>query len=91
MFRDNRRQIIEPEGFKGLDLSEKLLDSKPLLNKNQASKLRFLSKFPYTPAYNKNNSFRVGSAYKSNIEVEVRNFIKVPSKTTLFGFERRRI
>jgi hypothetical protein len=53
LYHDNRRQIIEPEGFKAHDMSEKLLDSKHLLNQNQASKLRFLSKFPYTLAYNK--------------------------------------
>ena len=41
MFQDNRRQIIEPDGFKAHDMSDKLLDSKPLLNKIQASKLRF--------------------------------------------------
>jgi hypothetical protein len=59
MYHDNRRQIIEPENFKGHDLSNDLLDSKPFLNKDQASRFRFISKFPYSIAYNKLNSVRV--------------------------------
>ena len=53
MFHDNRRQIIEPENFKGCDLSDTLLDSKPLLNRIQENKQRFISKFPFTIDFNK--------------------------------------
>ena len=60
MFQDNRRQITEFEAFKGLEIGDKLIDSKPLVNKDQARKLRFLSKFPFTLVYNKQNSLRIG-------------------------------
>ena len=76
MFYDNRRQIIEPKGFKGHDLSNILLDSAPLLNAVQAQKQRFLSRFPFTLSFNKQSSFRVGSVYKSYLEIGIRNFIK---------------
>jgi hypothetical protein len=86
MYYDNRRQIIEPEGFKGHDLRNILLDSKPLINIFQAQKRRFQSKFPFTLAYNKNSSSRVGSVYNSFLEVGVRNFIKgCVSKVPYFG------
>jgi len=53
MFHDNRRQIIEPDNFKGCDLSDTVLDSKPFLNRIQENKQRFISKFPFTIDCNK--------------------------------------
>lgn len=86
MYYDNRRQIVEPEGFKGKDLSSILLDSKPLDNIYLAKKRRFQSKFPFTFSYNKNSSGRVGSKYKSYLEISVRNFIKgFTAKESYFG------
>jgi hypothetical protein len=86
MLYDNRRQIIEPKGFTGNDLSNCLLDSKPLLNFVQAKKRRFLSKFPFTFSYNRQSSSMVGSKYKSYIEIGIRNFIKgYVAKERYFG------
>ena len=69
MFHDNRRQIIEQENFKGCDLSDTLLDSKPFLNRIQENKQRFISKFPFTIDCNKKqktkNSTRVGQCTKN--------------------------
>lgn len=87
MFYDNRREIIEPKGFSGFDLSKILLDSKPLQNINQCKTLRFLSKFPITTPFNKNNTNRASTAYKSGLDIGVRNFIKAYySQNNLFGF-----
>lgn len=89
LFYDNRREIIESDEFKAsgsFDLSDKLLDSKPLTNVNCCKTLRFLSKFPITVPYNKTNSNRTGSVYKSSLEIGVRNFIKaVYSSNESFG------
>jgi hypothetical protein len=77
LFFDNRREIIEPKGFKdSFDLSSILLDSKPLKNINHCKTQRFLSKFPITNPFNKTNSARTGSTYKSSLEIGVRCFIK---------------
>lgn len=76
MFHDNRREIIEPLDFKGFDVSEVLFDSAPLVNIEQAKKQRFISKFPFNSTYSKFDSKRVGSRYKSFLEIGVRNFIK---------------
>jgi hypothetical protein len=86
MFYDNRREVIEPEGFIGYDLSNTLLDTKPLVNIIQAQKRRFISKFPYTYSYNKLSSSRLSTKYRSYLEVGVRNFIKgCVSKESYFG------
>jgi len=88
MFHDNRRQVIEPSEFKGCDLSVVLFDSKPLVNVDAAKKLRYLSKFPYTSSYNKNDSNRKGYTYKSYLEIGVRNFIKgYVSSEQVFGLK----
>jgi hypothetical protein len=88
MLHDNRRQIIEPNDFKGFDLSEVLFDSNPLINVTQAKKQRFLSKFPFTKAFNKLDSTRVCSVYKSFVEIGVRNFIKAcVAKESYFGLK----
>jgi hypothetical protein len=91
LFFDNRREVIEPEEFAAsgsVDLSNKLLDSKPLLNVNSCKTLRFFSKFPITVPYNKTNTNRTGSTYKSSLEIGVRNFIKaVYSTNEKFGLK----
>ena len=86
MLYDNRRQILEPLDFKGVDVSSVLLDSKPLCNIEQAKKQRFLSKFPFSLPYNKIDSNRSRSGYKTYLEMGVRNFIKgYVAKEPLFG------
>jgi hypothetical protein len=52
------------------------LDSNPQLNVLQAKKQRFLSKFPFTISYNRINSSRQATKYKTFLVVGVRNFIK---------------
>jgi hypothetical protein len=78
LIHDNRRNIIHkgilPKGC--VDLSNKLLDSKPLLDMDHCKTLRFLSKFPFSLPYNKNNTNRGQTRYKTHIEIAVRNFIK---------------
>jgi len=81
MNHDGRRTIIEPEHLKKsnniVDLSNILLDSEPLKNLNHCKTLRFLSKFPITLPFNKHNTNRSKTRYKTRLEVGVRNFIKV--------------
>ena len=87
MLYDNRRQIVETPDFEGHDLSNKLLDSKPLQNSNACKTMRFLSKLPHSKPYNKITSGRSGNTYKSFIEVGVRSFIKgYFSSDPCFGF-----
>jgi hypothetical protein len=69
MYHDNRRQIIEIEKYKGFELSDKLLDSKPLINKRHAQEVRFLSKFPFKLSFNKQDSTRVKTTYKNYLEI----------------------
>jgi len=80
MFHDGRRTIIEPEYIKRskkfFDLSKILLDSEPLKDLNHCKTLRFLSKFPITLPYNKHNTNRSKTKYRTRLEVGVRNFIK---------------
>jgi hypothetical protein len=75
---DNRREIVEPDGFKEFDLSNILLDSKPLRDKEECLHFRFLSKFsnikPYLKTYP--SSVVTMAKYRSYLEVGVRNFIK---------------
>lgn len=73
---DNRRQITEPEGFKGFDLSSHLLDSLPLQTVKDCKRIRFLSKITINKPYTKTTTRRGGSVYKTYLEVGVRNFIK---------------
>ena len=91
LFHNNRRRIIEDETFMNsnrVDLSNTLMDSKPLKNINHCKTLRFLSKFPITIPFNKNNANRSQTTYKTNIEVGVRNFIKAYySKNETFGLK----
>lgn len=89
LFHDNRRRFIEAPwmtqtGF--FDFSNMLLDSEPLENTSHCKAKRFVSKFAITVPYNKNNSNKNTTTYKSNLEVGVRNFIKAfYSKTYTFG------
>lgn len=83
LFYDNRRKIIEPEGFNNnsnsnsnYDLSNTLRDSEPLLNIDECRTRRFLAKFPIITPFNKNNTNRAKTPYKSSVEVGIRNFIK---------------
>lgn len=46
LFHDNRRRIVDDDLT--MDLSETILDSKPLTNINLCKTLRFISKFPIT-------------------------------------------
>lgn len=91
LLHDNRRSIVEDETFKNInrvDLSNTLMDSKPLKNINHWKTLRFGSKFPITNPFNKNNANRSQTTYKTNIEVGVRNFIKgYYSKNETFGLK----
>lgn len=86
LYHDNRRQIIEPPGFKGHNLSNTLLDSKPIITGPQVLQMRSLSRFPFTLSFNKQTSIRSGTTYKSYLDVGVRNFIKsYVAKQPLFG------
>ena len=90
LFYDNRRKIIEPLQRRQDKLL--LLDSEPLRDIYHCKSLRFLSKFPITLPYYKNNN-KISANYKSSLEVGVRNFIKAyyckNEKFGLNGFEFR--
>jgi len=75
---DNRRAKIEPKGFSGFDLSDILLDSKPLPTISASSKNRFISKIAYKLHFLKITPLRSSSksVCKSYLEVGVRKFIK---------------
>ena len=93
MFRlsyDNRRKIIEQleysdskgsNFFNEYNLSNKLLDSLPLKDLIKCKTLRFLSKFPITNPFNKNNTNRSKTCYNNTLEIAVRNFIKALHNT----------
>lgn len=87
MLYDNRRKIVESVGYKGYDLSDKLLDSIPHTNTHEALRARFVSRFPFTLPYNKqNSSSRVKNIYNNYLEIGVRNFIKgYVSREPMFG------
>jgi hypothetical protein len=79
LLHDNRRKLLEPQSFKFCDFydfSGTLLDSEPLNDVNHCKTLRFVSKFPVTLPFNKNNTNRAVTGYKNNLEIGVRNFIK---------------
>lgn len=81
LFYDNRRRIIDPSGISSwksscFDFSNKLMDSLPLLDINDCKTRRFITKFPTTVPFNKNNTNRAKTPYKTNLEIGVRNFIK---------------
>lgn len=90
LFYDNRREIQESKLFKAsnsVDMSNILLNSKPLNNINECKTQRFLSKFPITNPFNTTNSNRAGTLYKSRLEIGVRNFIKgYYSSNETYGF-----
>lgn len=86
MYYDNRRQIVEAAGYKGYDLSDKLLDSIPHHSANEAERFRFVSKFPFTLPYNKYSTPVVKNVYNNYLEIGVRNFIKgYVAKEPMFG------
>jgi hypothetical protein len=76
LFFDNRRKILEPLGFEDFNLSNRLLDSFPLYDIDSCRTRRFISKFPITIPFNKNNTNRAKTPYKTKLEIGVRNFIK---------------
>jgi hypothetical protein len=85
--------MIEPDWLKKSkdfwDMSKVLLDSKPLTDSNECKTLRFISKFPIVLPYNKQNTNRSKSKYKSKIEIGVRCFIKAYySSNYTFGLKR---
>ena len=86
---DNRRKIVESDKVFNYDMSNRLFDSKPLLNKEECSKYRFLSKFGYKKSYLKSApTLKNLSKYRSYIEVGVRNFIKgYLAKEPCFGLK----
>ena len=88
---DNRREIIDHDAgiLDSVDMSGKLLDSKPLQSIEECSRWRFLSKISGKKPYLKSYSVcDVRSSYRSYIEVGVRNFIKgYLSKSPCFGLK----
>lgn len=92
LFFYNRRKIIEPEWIETMGYNDHgniLLDSNSMKNINQCKTFRFLSNFPITISFNKNNENRAVTYYKTNIELGVRNFIKAYySKNESFGLRR---
>jgi hypothetical protein len=91
LFYDNRRVINYPADLKAKylhNLSKTLLDSNPLRDVNHCKTLRFISKFPITVPFNKNNTNRAQTKYKNDFELVVRNFIKAYySKNEKFGLK----
>lgn len=66
-----------------------LRDSQPLYNINECKTLRFLSKFPINIPFNKNNTNRAKTTYKSKTDLVVRNFVKAYYCTNeKFGLKR---
>jgi hypothetical protein len=84
---DNKRRIIDEDirtSMQDVDIrilmSEencKLFDSEPLNDANECKVLRAISQLPKKRAYQRLTSTSGGSKYKSNIELAVRNFLKV--------------
>jgi hypothetical protein len=90
LYYDNRRRILDNfnKYSTDVDLSNKLLDSEPLEGIYQCKTLRFLSKFPITKPFNKNNANKATTGYKSGLEIGIRNFIKAYySKNENFGLK----
>ena len=91
LFFDNRRDVIFPTKLKRKiehNLSGNILDSNPLRDVNHCKTLRFISKFPITIPFNKNNTNRAQTKYKNDYELVVRNFIKAYySKNEKFGLK----
>jgi hypothetical protein len=91
LFFDNRREMIFPADLKAKfqhNLSKILLDGNPLRDVNQCKTLRFISKFPITVPFNKNNTNRAQTKYKNDYELVIRNFIKAYfSKNEKFGLK----
>lgn len=78
MHYDNRRLIIDPpknECF--TDFNDGLLDSKPVMNVEMASNLRFISKISKTGLYSKQTNAGIkNNSYRTYEDLAVRNFIK---------------
>lgn len=87
MYYDNRRQIIEPRTLNGLEKFDVLLDSAPHVDCDNALRARYVSRYPITSKYNKQNSTpSVKTTYKNYLEIGIRNFIKAyVSKEPMFG------
>jgi len=87
---DNRREIIESKDLNTYDMSNCLLDSKPLKTKEECLHFRFLSKFSFLKPFLRNspNNLITISKYRSYLEVGVRNFIKgYLAKEPCFGLK----
>ena len=85
---DNRRVMIEPKGFDGFDMSDKLFDSNPHQDITGCANARFLSKFYNNTPFLKTTPVKsyAKAVYKSGLDVGVRCFIKgYLAKTPCFG------
>lgn len=91
LFPDNRRAMIFNNDLKekiGFDFSNNLIDSNPLNDINQCKSLRFISKFPITLPFTKQNTNRSKTVYKNYGDLVLRNFIKAYySKNEKFGLK----
>lgn len=72
---DNRRVIID-EGREDFDVSNILLDSKPVRDVKHCKNLRAISKLHKNKVYNKYTSGVSQSVYKNYTDLAIRNFIK---------------
>lgn len=75
---DNRRSIIEPKGFVGYDMSNRLLDSVPFKDGVTCYQRRFLSRFAFKTPYLKASPISIASKsqYRSYFEIAARNLVK---------------
>jgi hypothetical protein len=87
MYYDNRRKIVDSVGYKGYDLSDKMLDSVPHRDTGDALRARLVSRFPFTLPFNKQDSTpSVKNIYNNYLEIGVRNFVKAfVAKEPMFG------
>jgi hypothetical protein len=90
LLHDNRRVILEPSGFTGHDMSNRLFDSKPHQTAINCKKVRFLSRFANNMPYLRNLPVKNNSRakYKTFLEIGVRSFIKgYLAKEPCFGLK----
>lgn len=74
---DNRRKVIVPEKYKDqVDMSELILDSEPVYDREECENLRKIAKVHRVNLYNKQTSVLSGNKYKDNTDLAVRNFLK---------------
>lgn len=74
---DNKRLIVVPEDCKNpKDVSDKMLVSIPVPDKDLCSDLRFLFKYDRQSIYNKHTSTLSGNKYKNYTDIAIRNFLK---------------